>query len=347
MPTAELNTHRLRKVAITQKVEESEKQLIVGETKHGQAPLVEGQFLSYNVAQRVNMHGCRSLELQDSNVVSMAPSSVIITVLLEGKLRFSYDDLEFKLDSSQCGKVTLVNLNQPTNFRRQITKNNCVTKLNIMMNHDWIKARTDGNCQVSQFIASHKNFLQFDVTPEIESLVTSAISLYQASSFEEKIALESIGFQLMESVFGKLATESFNSKETDKSAGVPSSVEDIICYIESHLGDPLSVDLVAEHFSMSSSNLQRKFKQQLGVTVSGFIRRRRLDVAKQHLERGLVTITEAAYEAGYNHPANFTNAFKKEYGIPPISIATQNENPTQIQSTQQRHQISNIYTSYK
>lgn len=337
MPTAELNTNRLRKVAITQKVEESEKQLIIGETKHGKAPLVEGQFLSYNVAQRVNMHGCRSIELQDSNVVSMAPSSVIITVLLEGKLRFSYDDLEFKLDSSQCGKVTLVNLNQPTNFRRQITKDNCVTKLNIMLNHDWINARTNGHCQLSQFTANHKNFLQFDVTPEIESLVTRAINLYQASSFVEKIALESIAFQIMESVFGRLDTEDFCTKETNRATGTPSSIEDIVCYIESHLGDPLSVDLVAEHFAMSSSNLQRKFKQQLGVTVSGFIRKRRLDVAKQHLERGLVTITEAAYEAGYNHPANFTNAFKKEYGIPPILIAAQNGNIAHIQSAKQRH----------
>lgn len=323
MPMDHRSTPRLRKVAVTKKVEDSERQMIVGETKHGQAPLVEGEFLSYNVTSDINMHGCRSRELQDSNVVSTAPSSVILTILLEGRLNYSYDDLEFSLDGSNGGKVTLVNLNQPSNFRRVIAKGNQVTKLNILISHDWVKRRTNGHCNVSQFIANHKNFLRFNTSPELERLVIRAIQLYQADSFVEKITLDSIAFQMLEGVFNKLQNEGFESKESNVAYHTHSSVEDIICFIESNLSASLAVGTIADHFSMSSSNLQRRFKQTLGVTVSGFIRRRRLDIAKQHLERGLVSITEAAYEAGYNHPANFTNAFKKEYGIPPISVLHQ------------------------
>lgn len=88
-------------------------------------------------------------------------------------------------------------------------------------------------------------------------------------------------------------------------------MENIVSYIETHLEQELSLEHIAEVFSMSVSNLQRRFKQSLNMTVNGYIRYRRLEIARVHLERGLVSITEAAYEAGYHHPSNFTNAFKK------------------------------------
>ena len=72
---------------------------------------------------------------------------------------------------------------------------------------------------------------------------------------------------------------------------------------------------------MSISNLQRHFKQSYNLTINGYIRHRRLNIARQHLERGLVSITEAAYETGYQHPSNFTNAFKKAFGVPPHALA--------------------------
>lgn len=71
---------------------------------------------------------------------------------------------------------------------------------------------------------------------------------------------------------------------------------------------------------MSVSNLQRRFKQSLDMTVSGYIRHRRLEIARQNLEHGLMSITEAAYEAGYHHPSNFTNAFKKVFGVAPHEV---------------------------
>ncbi|KQB08598.1 hypothetical protein XV94_13605 [Vibrio metoecus] len=51
----------------------------------------------------------------------------------------------------------------------------------------------------------------------------------------------------------------------------------------------------------------------------------RLQLARQQLERGLVSITEAAYEAGYLHPSNFTAAFKKAFGISPQAFLEQKQ----------------------
>ncbi|KOO15769.1 AraC family transcriptional regulator [Vibrio xuii] len=318
------NISRLRKIAITQKIEESERQLIVGETTQGKSALVEGRFLSHRIGNEVTIHGCQSNELQNSNVVSMAPASVIITILVDGELEFAYDDLEFYLQPNSLDRITIVNLTRPANFRRRITKGNHVTKLNIMMSNQWMLSRTNGQCKVSQFIRGHKNSIQLPLTNEFSRLVNQALNLHKTDSFNEKIALESLAIQVIETAFSYLEdTEIEPPSTTEKTTNI-TSVEDLICYIEANLSEPLSIRELAIKFAMSSSNMQRKFKQQVGITLNGYIRKRRLEVAKQHLERGLVSVTEAAYEAGYNHPANFTNAFKKAYGVSPLAITNAN-----------------------
>lgn len=88
-------------------------------------------------------------------------------------------------------------------------------------------------------------------------------------------------------------------------------------YIEANLDQALSVSHLAKFSAMSISSLQHKFKNSLGISVLSYIRRRRLNIAKQQLEAGLMSISEAAYNAGYRHPSNFTSAFKKAFGMPP------------------------------
>ncbi|MFM2586952.1 helix-turn-helix transcriptional regulator [Vibrio sp. TBV020] len=314
------NASRLRKIALTTKIEESERQLIVGETKRGHSALVEGKFVSHRIGKEVSIHGCQSIELQNSHVVSMAPASVIITILIQGELEFGYDDLEFQLKSDSVNRITIVNLTQPASFRRKITKGNKVTKLNLMMSNDWVKSRTNGRCKVSQFIASHKNSIQLPLCDDFTTMVDRVLELHKADTFSEKLALESLAFQFIEASLSQLEVTNIASSNINDTSISTTSVEEIICYIESNLSQPLSIEDLANKFAMSSSNIQRKFKQEVGLTLNGYIRKRRLEIAKQHLERGLVSVTEAAYEAGYNHPANFTNAFKKAYGVPPLSV---------------------------
>ncbi|MDA0149591.1 helix-turn-helix domain-containing protein [Vibrio sp. LaRot3] len=311
---------RLEKVALTKKIEESEKQLIVGVSRRNNGPLVEGHFVSHRVDDCFTLHGSRSEELTDSNIVSTAPVSIIVTLLLQGHLEFGYDDLEFNLDARIKAEGILVNLTKPANFRRRITKGNHVTKLNLMLKPDWILARSSETCRVRQFLKGHKNSIRFDLTPEIYQLVDQVLDLHNATSFLNKIKLEKISMQLMEIIFAQLEQQAIAKSDTKFEPIAQADVEDIISYIETNLDNPLTIDLIAHRFAMSPSNIQRKFRNHIGCTINGYIRTRRLEIAKQHLERGIISITEAAYEAGYTHPSNFTIAFKKAFGYPPNAM---------------------------
>ncbi|WP_165862829.1 helix-turn-helix domain-containing protein [Vibrio sinensis] len=311
------------KVMVTTKVANSEKQLIVESFKQPKAVLVEGTFMSYQSDNGWGLHGGSSRELVNSNVVSTAPISVIFTILLQGDLSFGYDDLTFDLSSEKNSHVVAVNLARPANFRRALFKNNQVTKLNIMLKYDWLHSRMSHNCYAKAFVNRHKNFTHFAASPEIVTLTRQLLKSGEPTTLLETLTLEALSHQLINTLFKQLENETIQTLPNDEEFANAAAVEDIISFIETHLEENLSNDDIALEFSMSPTNLQRKFKQHLGITLKSYVRGRRLDIAKHHLEQKLVSVTQAAYDAGYAHPANFTIAFKKKFGYPPTQTTTQ------------------------
>ncbi|WP_394824382.1 helix-turn-helix domain-containing protein [Pendulispora albinea] len=81
-------------------------------------------------------------------------------------------------------------------------------------------------------------------------------------------------------------------------------------------GMPSSLAAVAKQAGMNVAALQQHFRAAFGSTVFGYLRERNLQRARQALEHGL-TVSEAAFEAGYRSPANFATAFKRRFGQTP------------------------------
>lgn len=88
-------------------------------------------------------------------------------------------------------------------------------------------------------------------------------------------------------------------------------------YILAHVCEDLTLDRIAREVGISTSSIQRHFKERFGTTVSDFIRQERLETARAALERDGIPISQAAYLAGYSNPSSFTTAFKKAYGVTP------------------------------
>lgn len=97
-------------------------------------------------------------------------------------------------------------------------------------------------------------------------------------------------------------------------------------YIASHLGDPaLTVTRVAEHHHVSLRYLQKLFEER-SETVSGWIRHRRLDEARRDLTNPTLLGTPVAAIGarwGFLDAANFSRAFRSEFGITPSEFRAQ------------------------
>lgn len=77
---------------------------------------------------------------------------------------------------------------------------------------------------------------------------------------------------------------------------------------------------LARRAGVDISTIRRHFKIEFGMTPMAFHRRIRLSRAKSMLESGADYLT-AAYECGFESASGFREAFYREYGIPPGSLA--------------------------
>ena len=74
---------------------------------------------------------------------------------------------------------------------------------------------------------------------------------------------------------------------------------------------------LAKKLLISDSQLYRKTKAITGKSTAIFIRSIRLDYAKELLINSDKTVSEVAYDVGFNDPSWFSRAFKDEFGFPP------------------------------
>jgi AraC-like DNA-binding protein len=94
-------------------------------------------------------------------------------------------------------------------------------------------------------------------------------------------------------------------------------------FIEEHLADPaLTLSEIAAHAGISVRHLHRLFLRK-GLTVTEWIRRRRLENCRAELSdpRFLSrNITEVSFSWGFSDSAHFSHCFKKQFGMSPRDL---------------------------
>ncbi|HEY3454171.1 MAG TPA: helix-turn-helix domain-containing protein [Bryobacteraceae bacterium] len=94
-------------------------------------------------------------------------------------------------------------------------------------------------------------------------------------------------------------------------------------YIESHLGEELSLDTIAGAVGVSRFHLSRAFAVSIGCSLAGYIRARRLSQAARLLADGAPDILAVAIDSGYGSHEAFTRAFHQYFGLPPEQLRAQ------------------------
>ena len=95
------------------------------------------------------------------------------------------------------------------------------------------------------------------------------------------------------------------------------SISDAIQYIEDHITEELTVDMIAEKVNLSSYYFQKGFTMLCGFTIAEYIRNRRLFLAGNELLEGNAKIIDIAMKYGYDSPDSFTKAFTRFHGVTP------------------------------
>ena len=97
-------------------------------------------------------------------------------------------------------------------------------------------------------------------------------------------------------------------------------VQGILSYINEHITDTITVELLAEQFYISTSYICRIFKATTGTTINKYINARRITIAKSLLTMG-AGVSDVCEKCGFNDYSNFLKAFTKAVGISPKKYA--------------------------
>jgi adenylate cyclase len=97
--------------------------------------------------------------------------------------------------------------------------------------------------------------------------------------------------------------------------------------IEKHIdGATLSVEYLCKEIGISRSQLHRILKQETQLSLSHFVRKKRLEKAEELLRNTEMRVSEISDVVGINSHQNFTNYFKSAYGMAPRDYRAQNFN---------------------
>ena len=95
-----------------------------------------------------------------------------------------------------------------------------------------------------------------------------------------------------------------------------SRYEAITQYVDQHLDEPLSLDVLAKQFYLSKYYLVHLFRENTGLSVHQYILKKRLAACCDAM-RGGAAVGEAYRQWGFYDYSAFYRAFRKEYGMSP------------------------------
>lgn len=95
-------------------------------------------------------------------------------------------------------------------------------------------------------------------------------------------------------------------------------------YIEAHLEGPVSMAELAKSASLSRYHFSRRFREQVGRSPHQYVLEARARRAAQMLRKGNVSVTRAAFDAGFQDLGRFRAAFKRAFGTTPQAFVAAN-----------------------
>ena len=286
-------------------------------------PIMAGDFHFQAFHSGLFMHTNNAVERQNSYSRLELPAGISFNIVFAGVVRFSFADQRFVL-AAEDGLPTCSAIINPGDevLTRHMTAGMHVRKVNVFVEKRWLLNRCHSMqdhhlitdlLRVSQVLRWHPG-------PQVIRMAEQLLRAELEEGFSGLLIEENMTLQLLAPCMDELyqQVESPDVLECQR-ALVRSSLK---ARVNQQMGRRRSVNEIASSLNMSGRTLQRKFKAEYNETLSSYLQRRRLELAKKALLVQGLSIGEVAYHAGYNHSSNFVHAFKRAFGLTPTEYAS-------------------------
>jgi two-component system response regulator YesN len=91
-----------------------------------------------------------------------------------------------------------------------------------------------------------------------------------------------------------------------------------ISFVDDNLHRDIYVAEVAHLVGLSRSRFCHLFKSEVGLSLIQYLKKARMERARQILQTSFAPIKAVAVDVGYNDPTHFEREFKKASGVTPL-----------------------------
>lgn len=156
-------------------------------------------------------------------------------------------------------------------------------------------------------------FCHTEDNPRLKTIFEDMLNEF--NTLNNQIYLKSLVCELL--VLLQRATE--NTTQIYESAKLPNIISNILTYITANYSSNITLQSLSEHFYTNPSYLSRLFKLHTGFTFCNYINNYRINEANKLLTETNKSITEIAFDCGFNSSNNFCKCYKKIMEITPLA----------------------------
>lgn len=283
-----------------------------------QRPVLAGRVFYEQFHNTLTLH-CSDIELtqQVQSHAELEPGIKLI-IMLQGKIAMHLGGMRQGIHAQQQG-CFLLSTTEPEPYSRAMLALGAQQQLVLSIPTGWFE--DGGYSQIpsfkttAAFCGQHLAHHQWSASQQLQQLSRTLLQSADSNDHLHKLQRESRILELLmlgiEPIAGKAQARLDRRAEQ--------RIDALLELIHSGEADQYSLDQMAQAVGSNTTTLQKQFQQQMGSSIFAYLRQHKLEMARQQLQQGL-SVTDAALVAGYSNPANFSTAFKRQFGQLPKEI---------------------------
>ena len=288
---------------------------------------IQYPFETYRLTRVVSIYAIVSADflpgVYTSNLVHNHEQAWELCYCINGETVVAYNENTLILKQGQClliapGVYHNINIHHPET-QAFVISFTCMDSYLPMLREQIVDTSSRQRQQFQQILTELRS--AFSLEPDRLRIRHFNPSANSPLGAEQLICcyLEEILIELLRTT---VCREKEYSQHFDLEAAVQSYLAgQITAYIRSHLGEHLSVELLAKHFHYSRNRIGSLYKSATGISLGHAITKERIAKAKAMLAAREKSVTEISYELGFSSPQYFCKSFSKEVGCPPSVYA--------------------------
>lgn len=161
------------------------------------------------------------------------------------------------------------------------------------------------------------------VDPLLEQLALGVLQTMQDRPFGHELYIDCLG-QMMVAHLVHHHSSLSRPPRTPKPDGLTDyRLRRIADYVDSHLGEDLSLETLAEQAGLSPLYLARSFKRAFGEPPHRYVVSRRVERAKDLIRSTCLPLAEVALACGFSDQSHLSQVFKRLVGVTPGAYRNQ------------------------